>query len=271
MKLSIITINYNNREGLIRTLESVANQDCKDFEHILVDGASTDGSAEVIREYAEGKENVIWVSEPDTGIYNAMNKGTRMAHGEYCLYLNSGDELCDGKVVKQFCLYSGSSDIVHGFMAGKNGVYYRGGDEAGNISLIHFLHESIPHQSSFIKKKLLDDIPYDENYKIVSDAKFFIQALIFRNCSFEVVNINVSIFEGSGISEGEYRYEEHQNMLHELFPEKIIKDYNMMYGVNEYFSLFHKLGKTRGFKRYMLFVVGVMVDVYMYLRGRGDN
>ena len=88
MKLSIITINYNNAEGLKRTLESVAAQTDKEFEHIIVDGASADESVEVIKEYVAKVDSrkskvdrVKWVSEPDTGIYNAMNKGLKMAHG----------------------------------------------------------------------------------------------------------------------------------------------------------------------------------------------
>lgn len=102
MKLSIITINYNNRDGLKRTLQSVENQNTRDFEHVIIDGASTDGSAEDIRKYAENKPNVIWVSEPDSGIYNAMNKGAKLASGEYLLFLNSGDDLYSSHVVQDF-------------------------------------------------------------------------------------------------------------------------------------------------------------------------
>ena len=91
MKFSIITINYNNCEGLRRTIESVVNQTCHDFEYIIIDGGSTDGSVDVIKQYADQID--YWVSEPDKGIYNAMNKGVAVAKGEYCLFLNSGDSL----------------------------------------------------------------------------------------------------------------------------------------------------------------------------------
>jgi glycosyltransferase involved in cell wall biosynthesis len=89
MKLSIITINYNNAEGLKRTIESVTGQTFRDFEYIVIDGGSTDGSTDVINEYADHIS--YWVSELDKGIYNAMNKGVAAAHGEYCNFLNSGD------------------------------------------------------------------------------------------------------------------------------------------------------------------------------------
>ena len=109
MKLSIITINYNNAEGLRKTLASVASQTYADIEHIIVDGGSTDGSVEVIREYEQSlasrlsplASNLKWVSEKDTGIYNAMNKGIRMATGEYIEILNSGDILVADDVTER--------------------------------------------------------------------------------------------------------------------------------------------------------------------------
>ena len=94
MFLSIITINRNNAEGLKKTLESVASQTCRDFEHIIIDGASTDGSVDVIKDYVaspSGKNVSYWISEPDSGIYNAMNKGIKKASGDYISLLNSGD------------------------------------------------------------------------------------------------------------------------------------------------------------------------------------
>ena len=99
MKLSIITINYNNAAGLKKTLDSVAAQTYTDFEHIIVDGASTDGSVDEIIAYSQSpianRHKIIWLSEPDTGIYNAMNKGIKKASGDYLLFLNSGDFLVE--------------------------------------------------------------------------------------------------------------------------------------------------------------------------------
>ena len=102
MILSIITINRNNSVGLEKTLKSVGSQKCKEFEHVIVDGASTDGGVDVIREYADSLGNrVKWVSEPDKGIYNAMNKGIKMASGDYIQILNSGDSLVSDDVIKR--------------------------------------------------------------------------------------------------------------------------------------------------------------------------
>ena len=89
MKLSIITINYNNREGLKKTINSVINQTFRDFEYILIDGGSEDGSKEIILQHEA--QFSYWRSEKDHGIYNAMNKGILAAKGDYLLFLNSGD------------------------------------------------------------------------------------------------------------------------------------------------------------------------------------
>ena len=110
--LSIITINRNNAAGLRKTIESVVSQTYTDFDYIIIDGASTDESVDVIKEYAD--RITYWVSEPDTGIYNAMNKGILKANGEYCLFLNSGDWLYDNDVLNDVFSISPTEDIVYG-------------------------------------------------------------------------------------------------------------------------------------------------------------
>ena len=92
-KLSIITINLNNQSGLIKTIQSVISQTFKDFEWIIIDGDSTDGSKELLKKHIQHFTHCI--SEKDNGIYNAMNKGIKLAQGEYIYFLNSGDYLCN--------------------------------------------------------------------------------------------------------------------------------------------------------------------------------
>ena len=89
MKYSIITVNYNNKEGLRKTIESVVRQTYRDFEFIVIDGGSTDGSTDILKEYDE--QINYWVSEKDSGIYNAMNKGIKKSIGDYLIFMNSGD------------------------------------------------------------------------------------------------------------------------------------------------------------------------------------
>ena len=101
MLLSIITINYNDKEGLARTMNSVLSQTYTDFEYIVIDGGSNDGSKTIIEQHQD--QLGYWVSEPDSGIYNAMNKGIAKANGEYILFLNSGDVLIDDTIIKYVC------------------------------------------------------------------------------------------------------------------------------------------------------------------------
>ena len=117
MKLSIITINYNNASGLRKTIESVVNQTSLEFEYIVIDGASTDGSIEIIKEFKD--KITFWVSEPDTGIYNAMNKGIHSAKGKYCQFLNSGDSLVPPNVTESMLFNLPDSGIVIGNMLKK--------------------------------------------------------------------------------------------------------------------------------------------------------
>ena len=119
MKLSIITINRNNATGLEKTMQSVVSQTFKEFEYIVVDGASKDGSVEVIKELGTEIAHLQWVSEPDSGIYNAMNKGIRMASGDYIQILNSGDCLAAADVTERMLKAleeKGNPTILYGNM-----------------------------------------------------------------------------------------------------------------------------------------------------------
>src|SRR6478735_1115877 len=112
IQLSIITINYNNLQGLQKTIESVVSQSFKDFEYIIIDGGSTDGSKVLIEKYSESI--TYWVSEKDNGIYPAMNKGIQVANGEYLLFLNSGDWFYENTTLSMAIPMLRPFDIVYG-------------------------------------------------------------------------------------------------------------------------------------------------------------
>jgi glycosyltransferase involved in cell wall biosynthesis len=223
MKYSIITINYNNRDGLRKTIESVVNQSYQDFEYIVIDGGSTDGSREVIEEYAEHID--YWVSEPDKGIYNAMNKGIRVAHGDYLNFMNSGDYFYDKNVLNDTLAYL-NDDIVSGRSVNED-LSARPFHVSENPTMIHFYKNTVDHQASFIARKLFKDHLYDENYKIVSDWIFYIEKIIFQNCSFSLMPVTVAIFQNGGISEvqKELNDAERRDVLSKLFPPRVIKDF----------------------------------------------
>ena len=207
MKLSIITINRNNAEGLKRTLDSVKAQTYKGLEHIIIDGASTDDSVKIIESYVHDvscmKYDVLWVSEPDTGIYNAMNKGLKMAHGEYTLMLNSGDYLVDEHVIEKIITELDGTDIIQGNVIstinGRDTV--KRGYGKSDISFIDAMSGQFLHQASFCRRVLFDKYGYfDESYRINGDTVFYAKCLGFGNASFKYVAQNIAYFDMTGIS-----------------------------------------------------------------------
>jgi len=234
MILSIITINYNNCEGLKKTLASVGCQTDQAFEHIIVDGASADGSAELVREYAQAAPySVKWVSEKDGGIYNAMNKGIRMAEGEYIQVLNSGDCLVSADVTGRMIeavAEAGHPDILYGNMlrVDENGNVTAKSGEV-EVSLRQFYSSTLNHDCAYIKRSLFEEYGlYDESLKIVSDWKWYLQAIGLGKVKPAYVDIDVTMFDCSGISEKnlELRYSERRKVLEEVLPSAVLFDYD---------------------------------------------
>lgn len=227
MKISIITINYNNKAGLQKTIDSVISQTFKDFEWIIIDGSSTDGSKELIEQYSQ--YITYWVSEPDKGIYNAMNKGIVQAKGEYLLFLNSGDWLIKNNVLEKISIYLKNTDIVFGYVArivNNLMTNLTGFLTKDNITLSDLYYQTIPHQATFFRKELFSKFGlYDETLEIVADRKFYIKSIIYGNASIEFIPITISYFEEGGISSTSPRYlDEKAKVLHELIPPRIYHD-----------------------------------------------
>ena len=201
MKLSIITINKNNAEGLKKTIESVMSQNNRDFEYIVIDGASDDGSVDVIKECEDRID--YWKSEPDTGVYQAMNKGIKIAHGEYLLMLNSGDFFVSDDVLYKIYSILDGTDIIQGnVIEERAGGYIRvRGYGRSNISFIDVVDGYFLHQAMFIKKSLHEKYGlYEDEYKKAADSYFFIKAMGFGNAGFKYVDIDVAYFDINGIS-----------------------------------------------------------------------
>ena len=202
MKLSVITINYNNREGLADTICSVESQTLKDFEWIVVDGGSTDGSRELIE--AHKGSFTSWVSEPDSGIYNAMNKGIRMSGGEYLLFLNSGDQFADNQVVDKVLPELKGEDFIVGniYHSDKPGIPAFKEINAKPWHLAFMLTtSSLPHQSTFTHRSVFERYGYyREDLRIVSDWAKLMEALVFGHGSLRYIPIVISIYDAGGIS-----------------------------------------------------------------------
>ena len=279
MKLSIITINRNNAAGLEKTLKSVASQTCKDFEHIIIDGASTDNSVEVIKQCVENTNNqplgctsgvegpitrhqIKWISEPDKGIYNAMNKGIRMAEGEYCQFLNSGDCLFSPDVIERMftvlCELEPTS-ILYGNMIKElpNGKMLKDRccSQSNEVTLNMFYKGCLNHSPAYIKRDLFEKYGlYDETLKICSDWKFYMQSIVLGDESVKHIDIDVTLFDMTGISEmrKDMLNEERERLLEELIPKNILKDYDRYYlPMNQYDRLkrHHVWGMIRFIER----------------------
>jgi glycosyltransferase involved in cell wall biosynthesis len=227
--ISIITVNLNDVEGLIRTMTSVFGQTFKEFEYIVIDGGSTDGSKEYIESHSDKID--CWVSEKDSGIYNAMNKGIKKSTGEYLLFLNSGDWLFENKVLENVAYKLAGCDVLYGNMVK---VFPDGkqlldkGVNGNEITFKTFAEGTLNHSSSLIKRNLFIKYGfYDENLKIVSDWKFFLITLGLNKSEVRYLDSTISCFDMTGISNAniELRNSERLKVLREEIPFPIYTDY----------------------------------------------
>ena len=231
MKYSIITINYNNKEGLEKTIRSALNQTYDDYEFIIIDGGSTDGSVDVIKQYANHID--YWVSEPDGGRYPAMNKGIRQATGDYLNFMNSGDTFHSSTVLEDIAKMNYTEDIITGgFYDQEKGVKHI--IKPQEVTLLTMLKNTFNHQATFIKRQLFRKRLYDENYVIQSDAKFNYQSIIYDNCSVRITDYIIADYDFNGISSNlSIVDKEWEKLLEELFPQRILKDYESMFTLDE--------------------------------------
>jgi len=199
MKLTVITINLNNRNGLENTITSLRRQTFRAFQYIVIDGGSEDGIREVINQ----NENALdfWVSEPDRGIYHAMNKGIKAAKSEYLLFLNSGDTLLHDDTLEEIVPNLGGADIVYGNLRIVHHGKCRDHIYPDKLTFSYFLGHSIGHPASFIKRDLFEKIGlYDEKMKICADWGFFIRAIGLFKASYLHISKTVAVFHTDGIS-----------------------------------------------------------------------
>lgn len=270
--LSIITINYNDAIGLRKTLDSVAAQTYPHIQHIIVDGGSTDQSLEVIREYESSlafclsplTSNLKWISEKDTGIYNAMNKGIEIALGkrivnddhtsspiayrlspiaqtDYFQFLNSGDmlftpdatELMVNVLMKKQWILERKVGVIYGNMikdlpSGKKQLDRCNGGE--DVTLNMFYRGCLNHSPAYIHKSLFEKYGlYDETLRICSDWKFYLQSLVLGGERVEYTDIDMTLFDMNGISETQKDLlnAERNQLLSELIPSGILRDYEL--------------------------------------------
>lgn len=249
MKVSIVTINYNNVEGLKRTLASVAEQNYRDIEHIIIDGGSTDGSVDVIKAYVSSNPNsdpffkhtIKWVSEKDNGIYNAMNKGIKEATGAYVEILNSGDILAapdvTARMVKEVEKEEYPSILYGNMLKSYDGKKIIKKDTCGGAnateSFLYFYKGTLNHDCAYIRRDLFDKYGlYNEDMKICSDWEWYVKAIALGGEKAVYTNIDVTIFDMNGVSEShgknaELIKKERREYLEMILPATVLHDYDM--------------------------------------------
>lgn len=260
MKLSIITVNYNDAKGLERTIRSVISQSFKDYEFIIIDGGSSDNSIDVIKKYADKID--YWVSEPDGGIYQGMNKGLRQAKGEYLNFMNGGDCYHSADVLEKIFALESDADIITGVHS-ENGVRNVG---RGGVTMLDLYKWAIDHQASFIRRGIALRHPYDEKYKIVSDWKFFIEALVFDNCSFYYTDIIVVDVDMKGISNTNLALDkkERDAVLEEMFPKRVLDDYLLLASIHpELLDIAPRICKSQ----VIMYIINKIAHLLLTLKG----
>ncbi|MEP2934951.1 MAG: glycosyltransferase family 2 protein [Gilvibacter sp.] len=194
--VSIITINYNNAKGLEATLQSVINQTYPKVEFIVIDGGSNDGSKAILDTYKDHID--VLVCEPDTGIFNAMNKGIAKASGDYLQFLNSGDYFNDAASLNDFVTHNSfKGDIIYGDYTFHNGhkTY------PDTLTPAYFMLSSLPHQSTLFAKSVFELMgTYDESFKIIADRAFFLNCFLSDRFTFTHIAYALVYFDLEGVS-----------------------------------------------------------------------
>jgi glycosyltransferase involved in cell wall biosynthesis len=200
IKISIITINRNNKNGLYRTIQSVVNQTYINIEYIIIDGDSQDGSKDLL----SNDKIHIAISESDNGIYDAMNKGIKLSSGVYCLFLNSGDVFHNKDVVNNLLKtidHNITDDIIYGdikLINEDNSSLLKSPKELNFYTL---LNAGLPHQAAFIKRDLFLKYGfYDNNMEICADWVFFLDVICKHNATSNYVPMIIADFSTDGIS-----------------------------------------------------------------------
>jgi glycosyltransferase involved in cell wall biosynthesis len=227
-------------------MDSVFNQTFNDFEYIIVDGGSIDGSREYIQQFEERVS--YWISEKDNGVYHAMNKGIVKARGEYLIFLNSGDLFYSNNSIENLIKES-VEDIVYGniLVETEESTYLK--TYPPQLTFQYFLEDTLPHPGTLIKASLFQKIGlYNEKNKIVSDWEFFINAICLHRVTYRYINLTFAIFNFDGISsipENKISIQQEKDLILERYYMAFLPDYKKAY---EYRETLKKLESLRKHK-----------------------
>lgn len=200
MRFSIITVAYNDLDNLKITYNSVKNQTFDDYEYLVVDGGSTDGTVDYLKEIIESDSCVRYISEKDNGIYDAMNKGVKLSEGDYILFLGAADTFYTDSILQEVDeLLDDSIDVFYGkvmFSSGEN----KGkslGDKLDFLSIL--LDRYVAHQSVFARREVALEYPFNVNYRFLADQDFMMNARDNKK-KMKFFDKLISYYDGNGFS-----------------------------------------------------------------------
>ena len=228
--ISIITINLNNRQGLEKTLISVINQSITDYQLVVIDGGSTDGSINIIR--ALSHKIHYWISEPDRGIYHAMNKGLAQAGGRYCLFLNSGDWLTENGLLEAVNACTGEDIIYFNCYRSYSSIDFVEQTYPSNLTFRSFYKKTIGHQSTLIYRDLFNRYgSYNETNRLHSDYEFWIKTIIIGDATCKYVNKFLCYYDMTGRSTTADSVSQFEvaTALNMYIPQRVQDDYAYWY------------------------------------------
>ena len=213
-------------------MESVILQEYPDFEYIIMDGGSTDGSVQLIQElHYSFDRHIHWKSEPDSGIYQAMNKGIRMSVGEYLLFLNSGDFLVDNHVLMDVFSQEHAADFLLGrCRLSDNGKIVHVTSPPSKLTFGYLYWTGLPHQATFIKREMFEKHGlYREDFRFNADIDFWYRTIVLQNSSTETLENVISDYNLDGISSKLLNSEAYKREMEEIisnpFLQLFIPDY----------------------------------------------
>lgn len=254
MKISIITVNFNNRNGLYKTIASVHEQQLKNFEHFIVDAFSSDLGEP---DWSFIKDNDIsFISEKDHGIYDGMNKGAALTKNDYLFFLNSGDALHGNSVFQLVQPFLCNYDLIYGNIIleeNDNKILY---SYPKNLTIEYMIVYGLPHQGTFISRNLHNSVGgYTTSYKIISDWVFFMESLFINKATYIHIDSVFSVFDGHGISQKDENIkliiQEQMDYLFTRFPSYIDFYKNNSPQVKKYFRRMPRW--KRFFKQFLFF------------------
>ena len=259
-KISIITVCKNAESAIERTMLSVVTQSCfnENIEYLIIDGASTDKTIEIIKQYAD-KHPIKWISEPDSGIYNAMNKALKIANGEIIYFLNAGDRLFDEKtislVLNEFekndpdFLYT---DILSCKIEDLSKVKIK---KFNNVDKYFLIRDCICHQASFYKKSIFEKLGrFNEEFKLAADYEMLLKIMADKSLKKEYLPIVSALYDNTGVS---------SSNIKDLQKERAAI-------IQNYFSTFERIKlKSKSYRFYRKLGAAIKFFIYHY-RGKND-